>query len=396
MNTRLRKALASSKELESQLRQAQKMEAIGTLSGGIAHDFNNILGAIIGYTEIAAIYAEDNQQVTESLGKVLTASERARDLVNQILSFSRQTKDERKPIEIGLMIKESLKLLRASLPTTIEIRPNIAVDDCVMKADPTQIHQVLMNLCANAHHAMRSQGGVLDITLEKFHLGDEHFARYPELRPGIYLRLAVGDTGEGMDRKTMERIFDPYFTTKEKSEGTGLGLAVVHGIVKRHDGEIRVRSEKGCGTQFEILFPHIDVTQEKSTGQREKLSTGTERILFVDDEETLAEIGKHMLEHLGYEVVTKNRPDEAIQSFQDQPNDFDLVVTDMTMPIMTGERLTHAIRRIRPDMPIILCTGYHQELNQEKLDEMAISALLMKPLVMSKLARTVRDVLDKR
>jgi signal transduction histidine kinase len=395
LNTRLRKAMESSKELESQLRQAQKMEAIGTLSGGIAHDFNNILGAIIGYTEIAAIYAKDNRKVTESLAKVLKASERARDLVNQILSFSRQTKDERKPIEIGLIIKESLKLLRASLPTTIEIRHRIDVTDCVMKADPTQIHQVLMNLCTNAHHAMRGKGGVLEVALTAVQLDEEHVARFPELMPGGYIQLTVSDTGSGMDKKTLERIFDPYFTTKEKSEGTGLGLSVVHGIVKSHEGEIQVHSVPDSGTRFDILFPRIDIARKQDEKIRETLKKGSERILFVDDEETLTEIGKHMLEHLGYEVVAMTRPDEAIQLFATRPADFDLIITDMTMPNITGERLTKEIKRIRSDIPVILCTGFNREMNQKKSREAAISAFLMKPLVMSKIAKTVRDVLDK-
>jgi PAS domain S-box-containing protein len=385
------------KRLEAQLQQAQKMEAVGTLAGGIAHDFNNILAAIIGYTELAMIDVPEESHSKQNLKEVLKASHRARDLVKQILTFTRQSKQERRPVLISPIVKEALKLLRSSLPTTIEIHQNIEVPSGweIVEADPTQIHQVLMNLCTNAHHAMQENGGVLEVSLTAVDLDYSFTAQDPDMDPGQYLKLTVRDTGHGMPPDVLGRVFDPYFTTKEKDKGTGLGLAVVHGIVKDYGGTITVDTELGKGTTFSVYLPKIEgeVITKPEPGPG-GIPTGHERILFVDDEQALVEMGEQMLDHLGYEVTTRTSSIEALELFRTKADQFDLVITDMTMPNMTGDQLAMKIMKIRPDLPIILCTGFSERITPEKAKNMGIKAFSMKPLVMRDLADTVRKVLD--
>jgi PAS domain S-box-containing protein len=383
-------------KLEAQLQHAQRMEAIGTLAGGIAHDFNNILSAIIGYTEIALFQEpSEGSSVHHSLEQVLGAAERAKDLVKQILAFSRQAEEERRPVLIEPLVKEALKLLRATLPTTIEIRQSIAPHEGSVMADPTQIHQVLMNLCTNAHHAMREKGGVLEVRLESATLdADEAAAR--DLRSGRYLALSVNDTGCGMSPEVVGRIFDPYFTTKEKAVGTGLGLAVVHGIVKGHGGAISVESKPGKGSTFTVYLPLIKDAKLPEEVMREgSLPTGDERILLIDDEPTLVDIGIQMLERLGYRVVTRTSSTEALELFRSAPEDFDLVITDQTMPRMTGDELAKEIMKLRPGTPIILCTGFSERISEHEARRMGIKAFLMKPVVITALAKTIRKILDE-
>ena len=379
--------------LQFQLTQAQKMEAIGTLAGGIAHDFNNILSAIIGYTELAYYEIPEGNKAQSRLKEVLKGGERARDLVNQILTFSRQTEHEKRPVQIGLVIKEALKLLRSSLPSNIEIKTDIDTGGMVI-GDPTQIHQIAMNLCTNAYHAMREQGGILGIELKTADI-DSDFQN-PDLPPGPYIRLSVSDTGQGIPPGHLKRIFDPYFTTKKRGEGTGLGLAVVNGIVQAHRGIITVQSEQGKGTRFEICLPRIEEAFESEKTEPEPTPRGNERILIVDDEEALAVMGKEMLERLGYKVVAKASSIEALETFREGFKEFDLVITDMAMPHMTGEKLAGELMKIRPDIPVILCTGFSEMMNEEKAKVMGIRAFTMKPLVMGDLGRTIRKVLDKR
>ena len=383
------------KKLEAQLTQAQKMEAIGTLAGGIAHDFNNILSAVIGYTEISLGQTEKGTLLQRNLGEVRKAGIRAKNLIQQILTFSRQADQEQKPIYIKLLAKEALKLLKASLPSTIEIRQRIQSNSTVL-SDPTQIHQVLMNLCTNAGHAMREDGGILEVSLTDEELDADFTARQGEMTPGSYIKLAVSDTGHGMPPDLLEKIFDPYFTTKEVGEGTGMGLSVVHGIVKNCGGTITVYSELGEGTTFNVFLPIIETKIEPQIAAEKPLPTGTERILFVDDEETLVDIGRQMLESLGYEVVTRTSSIEALELFKAQPDNFDLIITDMTMPNMMGDKLARAVMGMRSDIPIILCTGYSARISEEEAKEMGIKAFVMKPLLIRDLTETVRRVLPNR
>ena len=385
--------------LERELRQAHKMEAIGTLAGGIAHDFNNILMAIIGYTEMALYKTpEGTTPVRRDLEQVLKAGYRARDLVNQILTFSHQSDQERKVIDIVPPVKEALKLLRSSLPSTIEIRQDIVIppEKGVILADPTQIHQVLMNLCTNAAHAMRDKGGILSVSLSSVEADAYLVSRYPDLKLGPYVRLTVGDSGHGVDPSLLERIFDPYFTTKGPGEGTGMGLAVVQGIVKRHGGMITVHSEIGKGTTFHALFPRIEQEIVPEDMLAEALPTGSERILFIDDEKPLVDLGKEMLESLGYSVTIKTNSLEALETFRAKPDAFDLIITDVTMPAMTGIELAKELMAIRPDIPIILCTGFSELINEKQAKEMGIQEFVMKPFVIGKHAKIIRKVLERK
>ena len=385
-------------KLERELRQAQKMEAMGTLAGGIAHDFNNILAAIVGYSEMAHSRVPPGSPAHRNLEQVLKASHRATDLVKQILAFSRQREQERKPLRIGPIVKEALKLLRSTLPTTIEIRQYLAVDaaECTVLADPTQIHQVLMNLCTNAAHAMRARGGILEVSITEIEVKADLVFRYLEMKPGHYVKLAVSDTGPGMDAAVMERIFEPYFTTKGPGEGTGLGLSVVQGIVKDHGGEIRVQSEPGVGTTFEVLLPRIDEELAPGTEVVAVLPTGSERILFVDDEEIMVDLGKEMLGFLGYRVSTSTSSFEALETFRAEPDAFDLVITDMTMPGLTGSSLARELMAIRRDIPIILCTGFSELINEKEAKKAGIREFVMKPYVATSIAGTIRRVLDAK
>ena len=380
--------------LQTQLQQAQKMESIGTLAGGIAHDFNNILGAIIGYSEIIK-YSKlpEVSELQYDLDQVLNAANRAKDLVQQILAFSRQVEQEKKPILIVPVIKEALKLLRASLPTTIEMRRNIQKIDSKILGDPSQIHQIIMNLCTNAGHAMQKSGGVLEVRVEEIQVEPRRAEKLQDLSPGSYVRLTVSDTGQGISPDNMDRIFNPYFTTKEKGEGTGLGLAVVHGIVKSHGGEITVDSQVAKGTKFQIYLPMIDKRISNKADRKEPLPTGHENILFVDDEKALVQIGEQVLQGLGYEVETRTSSLEALELFRANPHRFDLVVTDMTMPNMTGIQLAQEFVRIRPEIPIILCTGFSEQVSADLINEAGVKDLLMKPFSTREIALSAKKVL---
>jgi CheY-like chemotaxis protein len=381
-------------QFEDKLRQSQKMEAIGTLAGGIAHDFNNILSAIIGYAELALLDAEKKSPLYHDLQGVLQAGSRAKDLVKQILTFSRQVLQECKPIQIKPIAKEVLKFLRASLPTTIEIQQDIRSDARIM-ADPTQIHQVVMNLCTNAEHAMREKGGLLEVKLVDVILRSDFINNHPELKPGTYLELTVSDTGHGISAHILNRIFDPFFTTKKTGEGTGMGLSVVHGIVRSCGGAITATSEPGKGSIIKAYFPVIDRQIEPETAVEEPVPTGNERILFVDDEPALANIGKQSLETLGYDVETRTSSIEALELFKAQQDRFHLVITDMTMPNMTGEDLAKELMRIKPSIPIILCTGFSAKIDDRKASAMGIRAFVLKPMVLREIATTIRKVIDQ-
>ncbi|MCJ7538650.1 MAG: response regulator, partial [Desulfobacterales bacterium] len=383
------------KRLEEQLRQTLKMESIGTLAGGIAHDFNNILGIILGNIELAMDDVPEWNPAKFNLKEVRTASLRAKDVVRQLLSFARKTTLEKKPTNIIPIVKESLKLLRSSIPTSIEIRQNMTKDADAILADPTQINQILMNLCTNASHAM-PDGGILEVSLKNVELDKDIAVLYPDLKPGQYVNLIVSDTGHGISQEEVDRIFDPYFTTKEIGKGTGLGLSVVHGIVKSHRGKISVDSEPKKGTTFSILFPVVEKERVVEAETVEKLPTGNERILFIDDEESMVYVGRNRLERLGYQVETKTSPVEALELFRANPDQFDLVITDMTMPQMTGDHLLEEVLKIRPDLPTIICSGFSEKIDEEKAKEIGIHQYIEKPFNRSDLAKLVRKVLDNK
>lgn len=383
------------RRLEAHLQQAQKMEAIGTLAGGIAHDFNNILAAILGYGELLAFDMPKDTPAWQNLQAVLKSCHRAKDLIGQILAFSRQNERNSMPVRVSAIVKEALKMLRASLPATIEIRRQIETPEGIVNVNATHIHQVLMNLCTNASHAMREKGGVLGVKLSRVHAETAEQLPHPDLTPGTFLRLSVSDTGHGMTAEQMQRIFDPYYTTKDAGEGTGLGLAVVQGIVRAHGGAIKVKSSPEKGSVFDVYLPEM---QKEIITQKEPIQpylTGHETILFVDDEQALAAMSKQMLELLGYKAVTRTSSLEAYDLFRHDPGSFDLVITDMTMPNMTGEKLAGKILAIRPDIPVILCTGYSDQITEQRAKDMGIQAFVMKPLIMRDLAGTIREVLDK-
>ena len=388
-------ARAAKEKLEAQLLQAQKMEAIGTLAGGIAHDFNNILGAIQGYTQLAEMAIPEDNKAQGYIEQILSASERAKGLVGQILTFSRQSSPKRIPVDIGMTVKEASKLLRGSLPANIQINISITPNLNSVMADQNQIYQVLMNLGTNALHAMADGGGILDVSLVPIQFSAAEAAAYHDFKAGSYLKLTVTDTGHGMDAVTAARIFDPYFTTKEANEGTGLGLAMVHGIVKDHGGMVKVDSEKGNGTTFQIFLPCLDEKSTHADIQPKPLTTGSEQILFLDDDKVLVDIGELMLKKLGYQVDSRTGPYEALEVFRTNPDKYDLVITDMTMPQMSGDTFAQEILKIRSDVPIILCTGFSNLMSPEKAQESGIRGFLMKPLTMNDLSKHIRKVLDQ-
>lgn len=386
---------AERENLQAQLRHSQKMEAIGTLAGGIAHDFNNILAAIMGYTELALLEAEEGV-LRDTLIEVRKASGRAKDLVAHILAFSRQGEMAKTPVNVAPIIKETLKMLRASLPTTIEIKQTMGRDLGKIYADPTQIHQVLMNLCTNAAHALREKGGVLEVALVQVRLKDEPILRTFTLDPGNYLKLTVHDTGQGIEPLILTRIFDPFFTTKNRGEGTGLGLSVVHGIVTSHGGAIDVQSVPGEGTSFILYFPVLEsVSETVAAAVVDAPPTGKERVLLVDDELALIEMGERILVYLGYQVTSRTSSIEALELFRDQPDNFDLVITDYTMPNMTGGELAKHILAIRPEMPIVLCTGFSEVFTEEKAQALGIKGYVMKPISIHDLAKICRIALEQ-
>jgi len=381
------------RQTETRLRQAQKLEAIGTLAGGIAHDFNNILSAILGYSELALDDANKGNPSPMFISRVLDAGNRAHELVQQILTFSRQTETEAKPIQVRPIIKEALKLLRASLPSTIEIRTRIN-SEAIIKADPIQVHQVIMNLCTNAGHAMQHNGGILNVHLEEEHVPEALMHTTPHLQPGAYLKMVVSDTGHGIDPDVADKIFDPYFTTKSKDQGTGMGLAVVQGIVHAYGGAVGVESSPGEGAAFSIYFPILKQTRSAPVRMLDIGTTGNEHILLVDDEVTLTELGKELLQRMGYRVTACTDSVVALDRFQKQPYEFDLVITDMTMPHLTGDLLAERLIAVRPDIPIVICTGYSQKVTQEMIDRLGIRALVLKPIVRNELGMVIRQVLD--
>ncbi len=389
----LKKETEERQEVESRLRRAQKMEALGTLAGGIAHDFNNILAAIIGFSEMAIDRMPEKSPARRSMERVFTAALRGRDLVRQLLTFSRQTEQEKKPLQLNNIVKETANLLRATTPTTISIRVNTQSESGPILGDPIQIQQILMNLCTNAVYAMREKGGALDIDLSDFSVSPSDENPHG-IKPGPYVRLEVRDTGIGISSAIIDNIFDPFFTTKKTGEGTGLGLSVVHGIVKQHDGHITVDSEPGKGSTFTVYLPRIAEGQRAGSAGEEVIPTGSEHILFIDDEEALVEMGEGMLAELGYDVTSRMSSSEALALFRLDPSRFDLVITDQTMPELTGIELARGIMAIRVDIPIILCTGFSHLVDADKAKAAGIRAFTMKPLTKREIAMTIRQVLD--
>ena len=388
--------ISGRKQLEEQLRQAQKMEALGILAGGIAHDFNNILAAIIGYAEMAKrSLPQEAGGAGADIQQVLLAGLRAKDLVKQILAFSRKGGEERSLISPRPIVKEALKFLRASIPASIEIREDIDPDCGSILANPTNIHQIVVNLCTNAFHAMEEAGGVLTVVLKNVELDADELAGEADLLPGQYVLLSVRDTGLGMTQEILSRIFDPYFTTKGVGKGSGMGLAMVHGIVKNYGGMVQVESAVGAGTVFRVYLPQMGKGAAAAESAQEwSLPSGQERILFVDDEISIAEMGKAMLSGLGYRVTARSNSLEALEEFRCRPGDFDLLITDQTMPKMSGVQLVQEMRKIRPELPVILCTGYSAAIGEDSAGGMGVRHFIMKPLTMRVLAETVRKALE--
>jgi two-component system cell cycle sensor histidine kinase/response regulator CckA len=382
------------KTKEQKMRQVQKMEAMGILAGGIAHDFNNILAGIIGYAELARDDTPKNSPLKDYLEGILKSSNRAKDLVSQILTFSRKSQEKRQPVQLSMIVEEAAKLIRSTIPTTIKIRQNI--DDAIafINADPTQMHQIVINLCTNAAHAMQETEGVLEIVLSSIDITQEFIIKYHDISPGPFLKLEISDTGTGIDPKIIHRIFEPFFTTKEREKGTGMGLAVVHGIVKDHGGDISMNSQLGKGTTFTILLPQVISRPAKEEDTESEIPTGNEHILFVDDEKVLMDLLKKILESLGYTVTVMNSSIEALETFQKLPNTFDIVITDQTMPHMTGYNLAKRILEIKPLIPVIICTGYSETLTVEKAEAAGIRALIYKPINKKEFAVNIRKVLD--
>ncbi|MDM8537413.1 response regulator, partial [Desulfobacterales bacterium HSG17] len=395
-----KKAEKEQAKLHDQIRHAQKMESVGTLAGGIAHDFNNILCPIIGYTEMAMEATPPEHNVSSYLEEIFQASYRAKELVQQIVTFSRQHENEKMPIFIHLIVKEVLKLMRATIPSTIEIKQSIEKCGPVM-ADAGQIYQVVLNLCTNAYQAMLEQEGtgILEMSLEETVSINSISSsdRLPgELPKGKYAKLSCKDTGHGIAPEILEKIFDPYFTTKKKGKGTGLGLSVVHGIINNHTGQLKVLSTPGKGTTFEIFLPVIKESQDvKNIISDSSIPSGDETILLVDDEEQIAKLLKHMLMQMGYQVTSRTSSIEALKAFKAQPEKFDLVITDATMPNMDGIELSQELIRIRQDIPIIICTGFSETITQDKALNAGIKEYIMKPVVKKNLAETIRRVLKK-
>jgi len=384
--------MTEQKKMEERLTQSQKMQAIGTLAGGIAHDFNNILSAVIGYADLGLLKAEQGSVQYSYFGQIMTAGKRARELVQQILAFSRQSKTVKQSVHVGTIVKETSDMLRASIPTTIEIRTDISTDACVM-ADPVQLQQIVMNLCTNAGHAMRESGGILEILVKDVELGSNSRLVDPDLRPGRYVRLIVSDTGCGMSEEVRSRIFDPFYTTREKGEGTGMGLSVVHGIVTGMSGAVTVYSSPGKGSAFNLFLPACYMTEEQIAPE-ENIRGGTERILFVDDESFQVELGQEVLGTLGYRVTAVTNSEEALELFRAQPDAFDLLITDVTMPGMTGDVLVEKIHEIRPGLPVVICTGYSERMSRSRLRDIGVREFVMKPMLLRETAQKVRSALD--
>jgi nitrogen-specific signal transduction histidine kinase/ActR/RegA family two-component response regulator len=388
-----KEAEEKNRRLQAQLRQAQKLEAIGTLAGGIAHDFNNILGAMIGFTDMVIEDLPENSLHHSELRKVLQAGHRARDLIGQILAFSRQSDARRLTLQPQAIIKEVAKLLRSTLPTTIDIKRTIAPGCSAIDADPTQFHQILMNLCTNAYHAMEDSGGTLTISLRPASVLPETLRRQSERTNDSYLELLIADTGQGMSPAIVEKIFDPFFTTKVKEKGTGMGLSIVYGIVSEYGGAVSVESEVGIGSTFHVFWPCSPKPDITAQAKQEVVAGGTERIMLVDDEELLLEMTGKMLERCGYRVTPVTDSRRAGELFGENPDIYDLVITDQTMPGLTGMELAKQMMSVRPDLPIILCTGYSASVDEGRVKEAGLSALIFKPLLKNELLALIRSVL---
>ena len=380
---------------EEKFRQSQKMESIGTLTGGIAHDFNNLLYMIVGNTELALEDIPKWNPAYTNLKEIKSASLRAAAIVKQLLNFSRKTDQKLIPIKAVTVIKDSLKFLRSTIPTTIEIQEHMQDDDIVILADSTQIHQIMINLCINASQAMEETGGILKISIEKTIYEAEDVKESSDMAQGNYLKITVSDTGPGISPEIINRIFDPYFTTKEMGKGSGMGLSTVLGIVKNHGGSVYVDNNLGKGSTFTLLFPMVEKKPVNKTETDDEYPSGTETILFVDDEQAITEMTQKVLEKLGYRVEARLNPIEALDLFQSKPDTFDLVITDMTMPQMTGAKLSEKLKQIQPDIPVIICTGHSSQIDEKKAKQLGISGYIMKPASMSTIAKAVRNVLDK-
>ncbi len=387
--------ITEKRQLESRLQQAQKMESIGNLAGGIAHDFNNILFPIVGMSEILLEDLPEGSSEYENALEILTAGKRGSDLVKQILAFGRQTEHKLIPIRIQQVLREVLKLCRATIPADIEILLEIQNGCGLVMSDPTQLHQVAMNLITNAYHAVESNNGKIIVRLKETMIQDNALLNM-SLKSGWYAMFTVSDTGKGIDPEIIDKIFEPYFTTKEQGKGTGLGLAFVHGIIKEQGGDIEVYSTPGKGSTFNVYIPLMERPAVKDSVKTvEIIQTGKEKILLVDDEASVARLEKLMLERLGYQVTAYDKSTDALKAFKSAPDDFDLVITDMTMPNMTGDQLSPKILSIKPDIPIIICTGFSERINEERAKTIGVKGFLIKPVAKSEMAQMVRKVIDE-
>ena len=384
-------------QLQKKLIQAHKMESIGILAGGIAHDFNNILFPIVGHSEMLLQDVPEDSPLKNGLNQIYSGSLRASELVKQILTFSRQESAELKLMKMQPIIKEALKLIRSTIPTTIEIKHDIQTDCGAVKADPTQMHQIVMNLSTNAYHAMEENGGELSIKLKEVEFGELDLFN-PDIKSSKYARLSISDTGKGMDKDTIKKIFDPFFTTKETGKGTGMGLSVVHGIVKSMNGDIKVYSRPDKGTEFHISLPLAETVkeQQQATNAASYIQNGTEHILLVDDESNVTTVVKQMLERLGYQVTARTSSIEALEVFKANPNKFDLVITDMAMPNMSGDKLSVELTKICPEISVLLCTGFSETMSEERAASLGINGFLLKPIMMKDLSHKIREVLGEK
>jgi signal transduction histidine kinase/CheY-like chemotaxis protein len=389
--------ITEKKLLTEQLAHTQKMEAMGTLAGGIAHDFNNILSAIIGYTELAVSDFTCSKDSRENLDEVLTAAQRAKDLVSQILAFSRKSGEKKNIIHLQPILQEVLSLIRKTIPTTIEIEEHLLSKELSVNADPTQLHQVFMNLCTNAYQSMKQDGGRLTVSLECVDVNDRLALKVADLKEGPHAVVTISDNGVGIGQENIQRIFDPFFTTRGTGEGTGMGLAMVHGHVKNHRGAIAIQSELGVGTEFKIYLPLAEGQANGAADEQQGvLREGHEHILLVDDEPSLAKLGKRTLEALGYKVTAMVSAEDALDKFKQDPSSFDMIITDQTMPGITGDFLVKEAVAARSDIPAIICTGHSDILDEAKAIEVGAKALLMKPLARSTLSSIIREVLDRK
>jgi signal transduction histidine kinase/ActR/RegA family two-component response regulator len=393
-NINLQNEIDEKEKMKNDLIRVEKLESIGLLAGGIAHDFNNILFPIMGYTEMLLKDISEDSPFHDSLNKIYSGTLRARDLVKQILTFSHQERSELNLMKMQPIIKEALELIRSTIPTTIEIKHDIQTDCGVIKADPTQIHQIVMNFATNAYHSMEKTGGELNISLKKVELGNYDVIT-PDMIPGEYACLTVSDTGTGMDKDLIEKIFDPFFTTKAIGKGTGMGLSVIHGIVLGMGGAIQVNSKPGKGTQFDVYLPvEKSLSEGQPANSNVKIQSGTEHILLIDDEEEIITMEKQLLEHLGYQVTSQISSVEALEVFQANLNKFDLVITDMQMPNIPGDKLSAELIKINPDIPVLLCTGHSEIMSEEEAFSLGIKGFLLKPILLEDLSQKIREILD--